>query len=326
MVSPEGRMQVTENSSIAKNERQIPVESGFEYKDSRWKLGENSFVSKDVAAPRIWSDIVYPFIKSAPIVERPNPELPLPVQVKRNLFPDWVDWKKVDPSGLRFSTRSCLAQAGVDINLPSRVDPVYTGHELGFFQDDIDSLSKGKAVQKQLYLRSLFRRIDFSEDLGRFFYLDKRDKVAGSKLLDLFLENKVAVEGQYGKDYCFINEQGEPLLKDVNSLEVKGLRLFTSNKRFHIRESTELIKIHSKKDLEDNLLPGAGENFINLCETMSVTLAQDVAGCLETKQDGKDIHLNSPLIDPGWQGPIRLELTESQRNYVDMFLYNGERS
>jgi len=221
---------------------------------------------------------------------------------------------------LRTSTRSCYAQVGADIK-----------PEIGrLSNEDIERIIKGEEIIcPAVAINHSRRAIELKDGVSRFFWVDANKHLIGDKLVEVV--RKMKIDGQEGKDW-FIGEAGD------EGVELSGgaikketpitLALRIQDKKLWIPfpATEQPIRVSSKKDLPkylESVPAGLVPDFM-ICETVPVALPKDLVGVINIGiHDEGGVHSGSPLIDPGFEGPIRLEIIKPGKHpdFVELLMY-----
>jgi hypothetical protein len=161
----------------------------------------------------------------------------------------------------------------------------------------------------------------------RFFWFSGKTNMIREGLRKA-VGNEIFLDGKEGEDWSFrdgeFSEDEKRMLKKIEPWLYKDVCLKLSIKqKFHTPKSSEPICVKSKKDLPGILREIGKEKSPDFCigETVSVKLGSNVIGVVATYAGEKsERHILSPLIDPGFTGPIRTE-TLYGLDHIDLFLY-----
>ncbi len=195
---------------------------------------------------------------------------------------------------LKISTRSCLAQSGAFLTLPS---------DLCLSPKQTEALSHAKKINVPALITNYGpSRLKFNlqDRLARIFHINDKDRLG---IADTTSFTQMGyVEGVEGVDY-------------VIGAEADGsafIALRVSPTEYHL-PARKTLRISSRPDLYQNLsagTPGKRQHPFHLVETTAiVNLPDNVLGLLSPELDPPTaIHLPSHLIDPGTSWKIRLEV------------------
>jgi deoxycytidine triphosphate deaminase len=187
------------------------------------------------------------------------------------------------------STRSIIARHGVQV---------------GFNQSHINEiLAEGKLPRtvNLLHMGSIPLRLRRGNRIGRVYYPQMISPLRGQEISKLKSLGKLS----FGKDFrVFPNGRVEirvqPVVHELksNPKEVVKTNWVSGSKRKEFMKHFE----RKKKDVKVKL------GGVVLTETLPVKLPKDVGLFLQSSTGGNSIHIRSLLIDPGYEGPIVLEL------------------
>lgn len=278
-----------EAKSIKLNQAEINLE-----------LGRKSFVGQeDTANP--YPAIFYPGVYYTLSSVVPNGALP---------FND-LDGRLYN-GVLHSSTRSKMAQIGLNL----------TG--LHFLHDH------NRQLRANFFARVLGPRpivLDNLEGVASFYNVDGAKRLRGEELYRLVKEeNLIQISGKYGVDWFIsplhiVDGQEAPVLKDVNAitlrLKQKRWAIEDSDKPIMIGDlSSEMNHLEARRILDDQVFKEIGpDDDVPFCigETESrVVLKPGVVGVLSSManmgQENWSLQINSLLIKPGTDNPIRTEM------------------
>ncbi|MFA6601279.1 MAG: hypothetical protein WCT02_00225 [Candidatus Paceibacterota bacterium] len=241
----------------------------------------------------------------------------VPLVVSSKDFPN-IDLTRGALNALRWSVRSCLAQSGVEVLF----------HQSDMSEMAIRDLRKGRSTLAPVaIINHSPRPILLEGSLMRFFWVNDRRRLR-FQLLRQTLGTGLVIDGEEGAEWTYGDADLEDdLLPTIGGLDPAlnkdlCIRLRLEHK-FHIPESKRVFCVRSKADLPKFLKPinGAREPHFAVGETAKVQLGPDYAAVIELGfyRDGQK-HIRSPLIDPGFAGPIRTE-TLGGLDHVEIYLY-----
>ena len=244
------------------------------------------------------------------------------LKLRRENFPNINELSLATLHLLRTSTRSCYAQVGLEV------------------QPDINSLTErdlqriidgGEVSCQAIAINYSPRAIELNGGLFRFFWLDANKHLSGDRLVAAVREMKI--DGEEGKDWFFgnVGEEGAQLSDGtVNKDTPITLGLRIKETRLQVVSSSllelEPVRVDSKKDLPKYLTQvpdGSSPNFM-ICETVPVSMPDNLVGIINTGiYDEGGRHSGSPLIDPGFKGPVRLEIIRPGKHpdFIEMLMY-----
>lgn len=221
---------------------------------------------------------------------------------------------------LRTSTRSCYAQVGADIK-----------PEIGKLRDeDIERIKRGEEIDcPAIAINHSRRAIELKDSVLRFFWVDANKHLIGDRLVEAV--RKMKIDGQEGKDWFLgeVGDEGFELFGGAMKKETPiTLALRIKDKKLWIPfpVTDQPVRVNSKKDLPKYLEPVPSNltpDFM-ICETVPVSLPRDLVGVINLGiHDEGGVHSGSPLIDPGFEGPIRLEIIKPNKHpdFVELLMY-----
>jgi len=248
--------------------------------------------------------------------------------LNKDNFPDVdLDWGVF--CCLSFSTRSRLAQAGIEIKFDQK--------SLSF--EDFEQIKNGEDVVASVMVdNNGLSPVEISGDVVRFSWVNEKDRLRGVELREAISSGEIKIEGDNGKDWFLgdidydldeedsasieLNMQNKEFAK--NSKDVMIVFPVNKNKRMYIPQSNKPLKINSRADLE-NAIETVPSNLNNLDfevgESPKIHLDNNICGAINTGMYNKGKrHLKSPFIDPNFEGSIRSELTQGL-DYFEVFIY-----
>ena len=269
----------------------ILKESGREEME---KLG-NFWIGPDVALDR--KIIVPPGLAKEVRLAVSKKDLP-PVKIHRGIL-----------SVMQWSVRSCLAQSGIDVIF----------HHGDLPDEAIVNLDAGRDIVLPVsVINHSGRPVELEGGLMRFFWVNNRNRLTGESLRNI-IGKELIIEGEEGRDWQ---------LGDAS--QVKGVCVVLPVEgKFYIPPSDEVLRVKSKKDLPNILkdLPEKGKQaYFTVGETAKVKLGNDIVAVLWAGgYDQQGRHIYSPLIDPGFEGPIRTEAVYGLSS-VDLYVYKKDKA
>ena len=246
--------------------------------------------------------------------------------LNKNDFPSSVDLDWGVFRCLKFSTRSRLAQAGIEIEFNSDSLSV----------EDIEQINKGKDISASVVINNFgSRAVKVSEDVIRFFWVNEEDRLEGDELLESFSSGEIRIEDKEGKDWFIADRDYDPGKDDdIIKKNMKNEEFIKNSKdaiivfpvkgiEYNIK-GDELLEINSRADLEKALIPISGEieslDF-RVGETPTVHLGENICASINIgAYDQSKRHIASPFIDPGFEGKIRYELL-GKLDYIEIYIY-----
>jgi len=249
-----------------------------------------------------------------------NSATPIDLKLNRENFPDIKELSLSTLHLLRTSTRSCYAQVGVDFK-----------PDIGRLkEEDIKRIINGEEVRCPAVAINFSRReVELKDRVFRFFWLDGKKHLIGDKLAEAIRDIKI--EGEEGKDW-FLGEAGEEGAQLFNGAVKKEtpitLALRIQDKKLWVPFPTreDPVRVNNKKDLPKYLEPvpkGLVLDFM-ICETAPVSMPDGLVGVINLgfHEDG-GMHSGSPLIDPGFKGPIKLEIIKPGQHpdFIELLIY-----
>ncbi|MBP9762368.1 hypothetical protein KBD34_02005 [Patescibacteria group bacterium] len=212
-----------------------------------------------------------------------------PVPLSRELF-----------TLLNWSTRSYLAQIGIEVDFDA--DCVTDEMLLG--------LNEGRQVSIPVDILNLSNRpIEVSGGIMRFFWVNEDQRLRGEGLAGAVNSQQIMIKGVAGADWM-INEGGTAITLPIRQV-------------FAIPTSEEVVRISGKKDLPGVQMPVSQveETEFKIGETPPIRMGKETVGVINWGvQDLGGRHTRSPLIDPGFEGPIRTETVNTQ-GPISLLLY-----
>jgi hypothetical protein len=233
------------------------------------------------------------------------------IRVNKKHFPS-IELNRGTLGALSWSVRSCMAQSGTDIL---------------FYKDLVTNemlqdLNDGNDVSIPIHiLNHVDRPKELEGNVMRFFWVNEFKRLKREKLREIIGKDLI-IEGEEGTDWSFqdvyddpTQNEGHPEFKDV------CIRL-PLREKFYIPPSDEVIQVKSKADLPNVLqeIPEGEKPQFKISETANVKLGPNVTGVVHTGGYDEGRHIYSPLIDAGFEGPIRTE-TLFGLSYIELFVY-----
>lgn len=240
--------------------------------------------------------------------------------VNKSDFPE-INMSRGALGSLQWSVRSCLAQSGTEIMF-------YRGY---VSDDDLHNLKAGKNVKIPVLIENHVNRpVELEGRVMRFFWVNFAKSLQQNNLREA-IGLEFIIEGEEGKDWSFVDadfDKDTPVgVRPVTGIDPKILKdvciKLAVRQKFHIPESKETLRVQTKKDLSNVLkpIPEGLKTRFQIGETVKVTLSKDIIAVVMTgAYDKSKRHILSPLIDGGWDGPIRTETLENL-DYIELFLY-----
>ncbi len=237
---------------------------------------------------------------------------------KRNL-PD-IEINRGALRSLGLSIRSFYAQTGIDINF----------HSSELSNEMLKDINDGKDTLIPIDITNHGQRpVEVSGSVMRFFWANDRKRLRGIDLVNKIKSGEFVVEGTEGEDWYLggNNENDKFTTKDERAKEALCVVVRLKPERFYIPSDTEPVRKDNKLGTRDNLAtflkpipPGEKVDF-EIGETPKMVFGQNVVGVINLGwSDQGEKHINSPLIDPGFNQSIRTE-TLNGPSYVEFFLY-----
>ena len=225
---------------------------------------------------------------------------------------------KLDPNIFPFlgqSVRSCLAQVGLETWLNQAAVDENLARSLET-QEVILPFTACNFGQRPLEILT-------GDRIMRFFYVNPKNRLSGSALEDVVEQKQIEIAGKQGKDWVFVDEEGESLEARHGQTTV-AIRFQLTDERLYIPSSDQSLRVTSKEELNNLLqpIPRGKKLFFRVGQTLPIRLG-DIKGMLNlgTHGDGGR-HLQSPLVDPGYKGPLRTELFgPNHPDWVEMFFF-----
>lgn len=223
---------------------------------------------------------------------------------------------------LQYSTRSRFAQAGIEVEFNAE----------NLSDEDIERINNGEEVSVSATITNHGSRpVELEGGVARFFWANKHNYLSGEELKKT-VSSQMEIEGECGKDWFFADadfapsgkmEQGKGDEGDWVGQHKDVMIVFPIKKKLYIPESKETLRITTRKDLENALmpLPENTDKEFKIGETPKIKMGKDVCAVINTTMyDKGGRHLASSLIDPGFEGPIRAELI-NDLDYFEIFVY-----
>lgn len=217
--------------------------------------------------------------------------------------------KRFGTSRIALGTKSCLAQLGVFVSIQHKGKTKTPDVEVN--KDGIIARIKGSHYSR--YPVS----VEEGAPIGRFF-----NKV-GSPLNLAQVKDLMRIQKDLGKQ---IYEEEEGAVDEDG-----GVILTARNLLFPLNPSTKETppyKVTSRKHLDGLLhsMPVDGSREIEqgefvVTDTPKLMIPKNYAGLLWVDQVGDmamPAHLNSPIVDPGYEGNLRLELYQPHPHPVEL--------
>ena len=218
------------------------------------------------------------------------------VVVSKKDFPP-IDLTREALVGLNWSTRSFLAQVGIELD--------YNGLDVtdGMIRD----LEDGKEIMLPVWVRNHGSRpVSLEGRVMRFFWTNEAKRLRGDALRKSVNSDAFKIDGEGWS----VDEKAH------------GIKIPLEHKYF-IPSSDEVVRVSGKGDLPNILkeIPKGQNPDFKIGETARMQLGPDLAGVINWGMyEHGEIHTHSPLIDPGFQGVIRTE-TLRGLDFIELFLY-----
>jgi hypothetical protein len=207
-----------------------------------------------------------------------------PIDVTREMF-----------ALMNWSTRSCLAQVGIDVDF----------NALSITDKMIRDIKEGKDVLLPVWIRNhCHRPVAIEGKVARFFWTNEANRLRGDALRETINSGAFKI----AEDGWTVNERGSCI-----KIPLKH--------RFYIPGSSEVVKIKGKEDLPKILqeLPGDQDADFKIGETAAVSLGSGIVGVINCGMyKGDQANSHSPLIDPGWNASIR---TETRLDFIELLVF-----
>lgn len=262
------------------------------------------------------SSVIEPQSVSTVTIELTKDHLP-PISVTRGAL-----------KNLEWSTRSFYAQTGIDI----RFERYLVSDEA------IKALESGEKVPIPITIANHGQRaVEVGGDVMRFFWSNFRDRLKGKDLAKRVASGAFGIEGREGEDWFFVDTDGNRVSSTDDSVEkAASVIVRLTPDRFYIPHDTEPVRKDpaqgTRQNLKELLKPiPEGENVsFEIGETPRMRLDAHTVGVihLNAYDEGElgvakqgQLHIHSPLIDPGFEGPIRTETLQGM-THVEFFVYD----
>lgn len=264
-------------------------------------------------------------VVSERVVIAPNCATPgINLRIRKENLPNIKELSVSTLHLLRVSTRSCYAQVGADIK-----------PEIGRLKDgDIERIIKGgEANCPAVAINHSRRAIELKDGVLRFFWVDAKKHLIGDKLVEAV--KKIKIDGEREKDW-FLGEAGNKGVELFGGAMKKetpitlALRIQDRKLWIPFPTSEQPVRVNSKKDLPKYLEPvptGLVPDFM-ICETVPISLPNDLVAVINLGiHDEGGMHSSSLLVDPGFEGPIRLEIIKpgGHPDFVELLMYEKAR-
>lgn len=215
------------------------------------------------------------------------------------------------------SVRSFYAQTGIDIQLQRMSvsdEMIATINEGGSASIPVTIINNGQ------------RAVEIEGSVMRFFFADDTKRLRGDKLTQCIASGEIAIAGEAEQDWYFgfaEDETGNTITKE--SQHALCIVVPLSAKRFYIPFDPTPVKKDPQLGTRENLSrllveipPGALIDF-EVRETPCITLGNNTVAVINLGGASHGgTHITSPLIDPGFSGPIRTETIHGLKQ-IDLF-------
>lgn len=265
-------------------------------------------------------------IEVEPVITKPQELLAVSLLLNKACLPDIKNLSLSTLHLLQKSIRSCYAQSGIEI-IP----------EIGkLTPEDIDKIKAGETIGcPAMVLSHSLRPINLKGRVMRFFWTNTEACLIKNNLIET-VRDKMAIKGIEGKDWWFgeevIDEEtkrvfGEDVPRSSQPSDALTLCLKIQEKRLWYPPGDEPISVDSRADLAKHIepIPDGIDPYFIIGETPWISFPKDIVGVLNLGAHDRTSarHAHSPLIDPGFEGPIRLELINGPRHpdYVELLIY-----
>ncbi|HEY4494301.1 MAG TPA: hypothetical protein VJB95_02625 [Candidatus Paceibacterota bacterium] len=235
---------------------------------------------------------------------------------------DLPDLGTIDRGVLKFlglSTRSFYAQTGINISFhPEKVsDEILKNINSG--QDTllpIDVMNYGQ------------RAVEIDGKVMRFFWANDSKRLRRKDLVNKIKSGEFFVDGVEGKDWYLGGHNEEDKFTTENGTdEALCVVVRLKPERFYIPDAQQPIRKNKSMGTRENLagllkpVPEGEEIDFDIRETPWIRLGPNIIAVINTGwTDQHQKHINSPLVDPGFDWPIRTEGLHGL-DYVEFFLY-----
>lgn len=221
---------------------------------------------------------------------------------------------------LGLSVRSFYAQTGIDINL----------HTGDISDEMLKDINNGKDISIPINVINHGQRpVEVSGNIMRFFWANDRKRLRGKDLVNKIKSGEFHVDGVEGEDWYLggYNDEDKLTTKSEGVEDSLCVVVRLKPEKFYIPSSPEPIKKDDNLKTRDNLasllkpVPEGLKVDFEIGETPKVKFGPNIVGVINTGVSDKgQRHINSPLIDPGFDRTIRTE-TLHRLEYVEFFLY-----
>jgi hypothetical protein len=222
-------------------------------------------------------------------------------------------------ANLKWSTRSFLAQNGIDIIF----------HESSLTDEMLKEIDDGKDVLIPLDIFNHGQRaVELGGAVMRLFWVNDNKRLRGENLKEAINSGDFSVEGKEGEDWSYgypDPKENLSAIPDYNDALCIVLKL--KPEKYYTPYDPEPVKIqNSRRDLHKYLVPVPKDKHLDfeIGETPKLKLSNNILAVINqgSNHEGQK-HISSPLIDPGSDWPIRTETTKGM-SHVDFFLYRKE--
>ena len=232
---------------------------------------------------------------------------------------------------LEWSTRSFYAQTGIDIR--------FERHAVT--DEMIEALKSGAQVSIPMAISNHGQRaVEISGNIMRFFWTNFSSRLKGKELYDAVASGAFGVEGVEGEDYFFADIDGNQVRSDdANGTDGVSVAIRLKQERHYIPNEAEPVKkndaLSTRQDLAQLLKPIPPDMPLSfeIGETPRIQLDERTTAVihLNSYDDGEmgvakrgHQHINSPLIDPKFAGPIRTETLHGM-THVEFFIFQTKK-
>ena len=231
---------------------------------------------------------------------------------------------------LEWSTRSFYAQTGIDIRF----------ERSALTEEMIEALAKGDTVAIPITIANYgVRAVEVGGDVMRFFWTNFKDRLKGKELFDAITSGSFGIEGVEGKDWFCVDAEGKKVGSENGDTAASVVVRLTPD-RFYIPNTAEPVRKNpaqgTRQNLEQLLVPiPEGETLsFQIGETPRMRLDQNTVGVihLNVYDEGElgvakhgQFHIHSPLIDPGFERPIRTETLQGM-SHIEFFVYRTPKT
>lgn len=221
---------------------------------------------------------------------------------------------------LNLSVRSFYAQTGIEIKF----------HGSKVSDEMLKAINNGEKVAIPIDITNYGQRaVEIDGSVMRFFWVNDKKRLRGQDLVKKIKSGEFAVEGVEGEDWYLggYSEEDKFTTSSPKADEALCVMVRLKPERFYIPPAEEPVKKDSTKSTREDLanllrpIPEDANLVFEIGETPKMKFGDNIIGVLNVGwTDGGGKHIQSPLIDPGFNWTIRTE-TLHGLSEVEFFLY-----